>query len=121
MAGLKRRRTDRRRAKDFWSRTLPFLLGGGWIVLLVTLLVYHRASPEFYTLFDAFYQLKLRRVWDNRFVRYLLISLSVGLGISFVGMVLGAFRARRKTDQKPQLIVLVFAYLLLAVLCLRLV
>ena len=116
-----RRRKDRRRTRDVWSRILPWLMGAAWVTLLAVMLFYHRASPEFYTLFDEFYGLDLRRMWDHRFLKYLFYAIILGLFISISSIVLGVFRARRKTDRKKQIVVLAGLYMLLTFLAWRLV
>lgn len=80
------------------------------------MLVFHRAQPEYETVFDRFYQLDLRTVWDARFLQYLLYTILLGLAISILGLVLARFRGRRKTDHKRQTIILGILYLILFVL-----
>lgn len=84
-----------------------------WGVLFISVLVFHKAQPEFETFFDKFYRLNLRTSWDMKFVQYLVNTVFVGLIISALGLGLSRFRARRKTDPKKNLILLGFLYLFL--------
>ncbi|MCG8564764.1 MAG: hypothetical protein MI747_06745 [Desulfobacterales bacterium] len=96
-------------------------MGAAWVVFIFAIFIFHRARPEFHTLFDDFYGLDLRRVWDNRFLQYLLYCIIVGLAISLSSLLLGIFRARRKADRKKQLMILATLYTILAILAWRLI
>lgn len=82
-------------------------------MLFASLLIFHKAKPEFETFFDKFYGLSLRTTWDMKFVQYLIFTILLGLVVSILGLGLSRFRARRKTDPKKQLILLGLLYLLL--------
>gem|GEM_PF-2186808 len=86
-----------------------------WLVLFAGLLVFHFAQPEFETLFDRFYALHLRTEWNYLFLKYTAYTMGLGLVISLSGMMLGLFRARRKTDRRIPIIVLSLLYLILIV------
>lgn len=107
---------ERRKSKDFWARLLIWVNYLAWLILFITLLVFHRAQPEFETLFDRFYQLDLRTRWDMDFVRYLVYVTALGLAASIAGLGLSLFRARRSTDNKVPIIILGGLYILLFVL-----
>lgn len=79
----------------------------------MSLLVFHRAQPEFETFFDKFYRLDLRTSWDMVFVQYLISTIILGSIVSIFGLGLSRFRARRQTDHKKHLILLGFLYLVL--------
>jgi hypothetical protein len=64
-------------------------------------------------MFDKFYKLDIRTNWNMQFVQYLSHTIVLGLIISFLGLGLSYFRARRKTDPKKHLFILGFLYLLL--------
>jgi hypothetical protein len=96
---------DRRKKKDFWAKLLFSLNLLSWVILLFILLVFHRAQPEFETVFDRFYQLSLRTHWDIKYLNYLILLLFLGVVISLSGLTLGVFRGRRKKDHKKALIV----------------
>ena len=96
---------DRRKTTDFWAKLLFYLNILAWILLIVILLIFHRAQPEFETLFDRFYQLKLRTNWDIQYLYYLIDMVIFGIFISIVGLLLGIFRGRRENDHKKALII----------------
>lgn len=84
-------------------------------MLFAALMVFHFAQPEFETLFDRFYALELRTRWDRAVLRYFAYTILLGLGVSLGGMMLGLFRARRKTDSRRPIMVLGFLYLVLII------
>lgn len=87
-----------------------------WGVLFVSMLVFHRAQPEFETFFDRFYLLDIRTEWDRQFLNYLGYVMGTGFAISLFGLCLSLYRARRKTDHKNNLIILGCLYLFLLLL-----
>ena len=96
---------DRRKTADFWARLLFYLNILAWILLIIILLIFHRAQPEFETLFDRFYQLKLRTDWDIQYLYYLVNMVIFGIFISIAGLLLGLYRGRREKDHKKALII----------------
>lgn len=96
---------DRRKTNDFWASLLFYLNILAWILLISILLIFHRAQPEFETLFDRFYQLDLRTSWDIQYLDYLIYMVTFGIFISLSGLFLGFFRGRRQNDQKKALII----------------
>jgi len=110
---------DRRKTNDFWAQLLFYLNILAWILLLFVLLIFNRAQPEFETLFDRFYQLKLRTSWDIQYLHYLIYMVSFGIFISLSGLLLGIFRGRRKKDHKKSLILM--GIISLAMLCVSMI
>jgi hypothetical protein len=96
---------DRRKTNDLWARILFYLNILAWILLIFMLLVFHRAQPEFETIFDRFYDLKLRTSWDIQYLVYLVYVVGIGIFVSLSGLMLGIFRGRRKKDGKTALII----------------
>jgi len=96
---------DRRKISDFWAKLLFYLNILAWILLIVILLIFHRAQPEFETLFDRFYQLDLRTDWDIQYLSYLTYMVIFSIFISIIGLLLGIYRGRRKDDHKKALII----------------
>ena len=96
---------NRRKTTDFWARLLFYLNILAGILLVVILFIFHRAQPEFETLFDRFYQLKLRTDWDIQYLYYLIYMVIFGIFISITGLLLGIFRGRRENDHKKALII----------------
>lgn len=107
---------ERRKNKDYWTRLFILTNFLAWGVLFILVLVFHKAQPEFETLFDRFYQLKLRTTWDPQFLQYIVYTIFLGLIISVAGLGLSVFRARRKTDHKKSLLLLVVLYFFLFIL-----
>ncbi len=105
--------SDRRRAMDFWTRLFIFLSFMAWGILVASLVVFHRAQPEFETFFDRFYRLNLRTTWDLQFLKYLAYTVILGLAVSVFSFALSLSRARRRTDHKNHLLILAFLYLVL--------
>lgn len=95
---------NRRKAIDFWAGLLFYLNILTWLLFVFILLVFHRAQPEFETLFDRFYHLKLRTTWDLQYLQYLVYTVITGIFFSLSGLVLALFRGRRKHDHKKGLI-----------------
>lgn len=96
---------NRRKTIDFWASLLFYLNIIAWILLIFILLVFHQAQPEFETVFDRFYHLKLRTNWDVQYLYYLVYMVTSGIIISLVGLLLGIFRGRRENDHKKALII----------------
>ncbi len=107
---------ERRKNKDYWALFFVFINFLAWGILFITVLVFHRAQPEFETFFDKFYQLELRTSWDIQFLQYLDYTIFLGLMLSAAGLCLSFFRARRKTDYKKHLILLVSLYFILLII-----
>ncbi|WP_300464202.1 hypothetical protein [Desulfobacula sp.] len=96
---------DRRKKIDLWARGLFFLNILAGIIVVFMLLAFHFAQPEFETLFDRFYHLKLRTQWDMQYLYYLICLVILGICISLSGLLLGAYRGRREDDPKKALII----------------
>lgn len=96
---------DRRKKNDFWAKMLFYLNILAGILLLGILLIFHRARPEFETLFDRFYKLNLRTTWDVQYLYYLIYVNSVGILICLGGLFLRRYRGRRENDHKKALMI----------------
>jgi len=96
---------DRRTISDFWAKLLFYLNILAWILLFFILVIFHRAQPEFESVFDRFYQLNLRTDWDIQYLYYLIYTVIVGIVISLSGLLLSIFRGRRQNDHKKALII----------------
>lgn len=107
---------ERRGAKDIWARLFIFVNYIAWTGLMIFLILFHKAQPEFETFFDRFYHLNLRTYWDKTFIRYLAYTSGFGLAASVAGLFLALFRARRKTDHSKSIIILGCLYLILIIL-----
>ena len=96
---------DRRKTLDFWARLLFGFNILAWVLLPFIFLIFHRAQPEFESVFDRFYKLHLRTEWDMQYIYYLMYIVVFGILISLSGLLLGVFRGRRKNDHKKALII----------------
>lgn len=90
---------DRRCGPDLWERSLGYLALIGWVVLLISFVVYGRARPQVETFFERYYQLPLRTWWDMAWVRPLLWLLVTGLAVGLTGLLINSRRHRRRTDE----------------------
>ncbi len=97
---------ERRKTTDFWAKLLFYLNILAWILLVVILLIFHRAQPEFESVFDRFYRLRLRTYWDIQYLYYLIYVVTTGIVISLAGLILGLYRGRREKDHKKALIIM---------------
>ena len=111
---------DRRQQIDIWAKALFYLNIAAWVLLLFLFLIFHRAQPEFETLFDRFYQLKLRTEWDMEYIYYLIYCIALSIFICLSGLLLSIFRGRRQTDHKKALIITGTVSLLMLLVSLKL-
>ncbi len=112
--------TDRRRTADIKSRLFMFFSWFAWVVLLVSLIFFHYAQPEYETVFDRFYQLNLRTSRDYEALKYLTVTIISGCTVLVLSILLGRIRARRQTDHIHHLFMLGFCWLVLIGLALLL-
>ncbi len=110
------RMADRRKRTDIGHRLFILLSLFCWIVFIAALVIFHRAQPEFVTVFDRFYHLKLRTQWDYQYVTYMFYTIAGGFFISLVTLLLARSRARRKTDHKGHVIFLGCLYVIMILL-----
>jgi len=96
---------DRRKKSDIWAKALFYLNILAWCLLLLLFLIFHRAQPEFESLFDRFYRLQLRTQWDLQYIYYLIYCISMSIVICLSGLFLSVYRGRRKTDNKKALVI----------------
>ncbi len=95
---------ERRKISDFWAKLLFYLNIAAWILLFFMLLVFHRAQPEFESVFDRYYHLQLRTHWDIQYLYYLVYIVITAIAISLSGLLLSLVRGRRENDHKKVLI-----------------
>jgi len=92
---------DRRQTaanKEPLFRVMVILNVSAWISLLVALVLFHYARPEFISGVQKFWGVKGRIDWSQEHIDGLLATLQVCLGLSLVSMILRVRRNRRKTD-----------------------
>ncbi|SDT94691.1 hypothetical protein SAMN04487931_103131 [Desulfobacula phenolica] len=98
---------DRRKKTDAWAMVLICLNILAGILLILILLVFHLAQPEFETMFDRFYKLDIRTDWNIQCLHYLIYLIVLIAFISFSSLLLGSFRGRRKNDHSSSLILII--------------
>jgi hypothetical protein len=112
---------ERRQKKDFWAKSLILLNIIAWVLLLIILLIFHRAQPEFETFFDRFYKLKLRTFWDIHYLTLLIYFVMPGIVISSFGLVISIYRGRRKSDHSVSLLIMgIISFIFLIIALIRL-
>jgi len=112
----KKQQSDRRKSTDFFRLVFIWMNIAACAGLISAILIFHRAQPEFETFFDRFYQLQLRRYWDQDYVQFLVYVLGAGALINAAGLLLSRYRGRRSTDHRRLVLVLTILYSLLFVL-----
>ncbi|WP_020587494.1 hypothetical protein [Desulfobacter curvatus] len=112
----KKRQSERRKPTDLFRLVFIWINIAACAGLIIAILIFHRAQPEFETFFDRFYQLELRRYWDQNYVRFLVDVLGAGALINAAGLLLARYRGRRSTDHRRLVLVLTILYSLLFVL-----
>ncbi len=107
---------ERRKKQDFASWLFILLSLLCWILFIGGLVIFHWAQPEFVTVFDRVYHLKLRTQWDYQYVIYMFYTIAGGFSIALIALFLGRIRGRRKTDYKGHLIFLGVLYVIMGIL-----
>nr|WP_321396601.1 hypothetical protein [uncultured Desulfobacter sp.] len=111
-----KRQTDRRKSMDLFRLVFIWVNIAACVGLIAAILIFHRAKPEFETVFDRFYHLQLRSYWDQNYVRFLVDVLGAGSLVSAAGLWLSRYRGRRSTDFRHLVLILTILYGLLFVL-----
>lgn len=109
-------RIERRNRPDFWARSLEWFVVGGWFLMLVALLVLSLAKPQVETFFDRYYQIPLRRFWDDRLLVWLEGFMVAGFCLGLIGLLINWRRHRRETDEYRVSLVLISAISLIGLL-----
>ncbi|MDD4273250.1 MAG: hypothetical protein PHG14_05925 [Desulfobacter postgatei] len=116
MMAEKRKQPNRRKSTDFFGLVFIWMNIAACAGLIAAILIFHRAKPEFETVFDRFYNLQLRRYWDQNYVRFLVDVLGTGTLINAAALLLSRYRGRRSTDHRNLVLFLTILYSLLFVL-----
>ncbi|MFT6954428.1 MAG: hypothetical protein ACI9UD_002007 [Glaciecola sp.] len=85
-------------SKELLFRIIVIFNVSAWISLLVALVLFHYARPEFISGVQKFWGVEGRVYWSKEYIDGLLATLQVCLGLSFISIILRVRRNRRKTD-----------------------
>jgi hypothetical protein len=99
MPSVRRERRKKSRSEDILYRAAVSLNLFAWTLLLIALIVFHYARPEFITGLQNYWDIDGRDFWHNDKLNWLLILLETCLLMSFFTVVIRARRNRRKADQ----------------------
>lgn len=69
-----------------------------WLLMLPILVLVQQAKPQLETFLDRWVGSEIEPTWDLTLYRYAFYLMLVVLVLSFIGLVLNAFRRRRTTD-----------------------
>ena len=95
--GVEERRS-RPRAKTNFFRVMLALNIMGWLALVVTLVLFHFARPDFISGVQAYWGIEGDTGWSAGYVKAMQIMLQVCLLVSLVSIVMRARRNRRQGD-----------------------
>nr|WP_297347393.1 hypothetical protein [uncultured Glaciecola sp.] len=84
--------------KELLFRIMVIFNVTAWIALLVALILFHYARPEFISGVQKFWGVEGRLYWSKGHIDGLLATLQVCLSLSLISMILRVRRKRRKTD-----------------------
>lgn len=89
---------DRRHGPDRWIKSLSWISGTGWIIIISILLIIDKAKPQMETFFDRWFQLTLRNTWDQKLLQstfFLMLGLLI---LNSMGLWINTQRNRRIND-----------------------
>jgi hypothetical protein len=118
MSSARRERRQKSRSEDILFRAAVGLNLFAWALLLVALIVFHYARPDFITGLQNYWGIDGRDFWHNSKLNWLLILLETCLLMSFFTVIIRARRNRRKADHFGMnlLVLLIISFISLATL-----
>ncbi|MDO6536742.1 hypothetical protein [Alteromonas stellipolaris] len=96
--GVEERRSRPRTETNFF-RVMLALNVIGWLALVVTLVLFHFARPDFISGVQEYWGIEGDTGWSAEYVKAMQIMLQVCLLVSLVSIVMRARRSRRQGDQ----------------------
>lgn len=84
---------------DKLYRTMVALNIVAWLILVLALIVFHYARPEFITGVQTYWEIDGRTEWSKQHLRYLLWLLEICLVTTIVTLLIRRKRNRRKSDR----------------------
>lgn len=104
-----REKMPERRKKSGPLLTIISIFGFvSWLLMLPVLVLLEKAKPELETVFDRWLNLGAQPGWDLTLYRYAFYLMLLVMLVSFLGLVLNAFRKRRSTDSWRINLIVVF-------------
>ncbi|MFC4698924.1 hypothetical protein ACFO4O_01960 [Glaciecola siphonariae] len=96
-----KRKHERRkiaRSEDLFFQFVVGLNITAWMLLVVSLVVFHYARPEFISGVQTYWGIEGRDFWSQAYLQRLLALLQACLGLSLIAFLLRARRNRRHSD-----------------------
>jgi len=106
---------EKRKGPDLLLKAISLSGFFSWLLMLPVLVLVQLARPEFVTFFDRWIKLETRSTWDLTLYRYAFYLMLLIMVLALLGLMLNAFRMRRKTDSWRINLILVFLLSLIGV------
>ncbi len=90
--------SERRKGSDPLLSIISVFSLVSWLLMLPILVLVQQAKPQLETFLDRWVGSEIEPTWDLTLYRYAFYLMLVVLVLSFIGLVLNAFRRRRTTD-----------------------
>lgn len=93
---------DRRNGADWFDITINILNISAWIVFIIALVIFHYARPEFEYVVYQFVgeKVNVRNYWLSELKDWLMLTLYICTGFSFVTLIFNRLRLKRKDDRQ---------------------
>ncbi|TPH12807.1 hypothetical protein [Litorilituus lipolyticus] len=95
---VKKKWVERRKTVDGWYYTKNTLAVVSWLIFLFALVMSYYAAPETNYGVVRYYDLEIRQFWLTPLTGYLYILLWLSALGSYLSMIIGKYRSRRKVD-----------------------
>ncbi len=93
------KRGERRSGPDVWFKMISWLSVIGWVLMLISLVLFDLAKPHMITFFDRFFHVSGVSIWDYQMTLYIFYIMIFGVILSVIGLLINAKRHRRKRDR----------------------
>jgi hypothetical protein len=107
---------ERRKGPDAVIKTVWWISGISWVLIIAAITFTGLAKPESETFFDRFFNIRIRDYWDYNLLRYVFVILLLNFVTCIVGFILNLFRQKRKTDRINKSVILLAAVSLAGIL-----
>jgi len=106
---------EKRKGPDLIIRVISLLSFFAWLALLVVVVLVEKAKPVPETFFDRWMELTSQQGWNLTIYSYAFYFMLLVVFLSSFGLLLNAFRRRRKTDSWRINLILVFFIALIGI------